>query len=53
VLQTATPETQAMTSQYAFRYEHCDIPEGMTLREWRAARARPARRSLRELLRRR
>jgi hypothetical protein len=39
-----------MTSQYAFRYEHRDIPEGMTLREWRAAHARPARRRLRDRL---
>jgi hypothetical protein len=39
-----------MTTEYAFRYEHCDIPEGLTLREWRAARARPARRRLRDLL---
>jgi hypothetical protein len=53
VLQTATPETQAMTSEHAFRYEHCDIPSGMTLREWRAAHAQPAPRSLRDRLRRR
>jgi len=42
-----------MTSQHAFRYEHCDIPDGMTLRQWRAAQACPARRSLRDRLRRR
>jgi hypothetical protein len=42
-----------MTSQHAFRYEHCDVPDGMTLGEWRAARARPARRPLRDRLRRR
>jgi hypothetical protein len=33
-----------MTSEYAFLYEECDIPAGLTVREWRAATARPARR---------
>jgi hypothetical protein len=28
-------------SDFAFQYEHCDIPEGTTLREYRAAN-RPA-----------
>lgn len=43
-----------MSSSYAFRYEHCDIPEGMTVSSWRAARARPRRRRrLRDLLARR
>jgi hypothetical protein len=39
-----------MTTEYEFRYEQCDIPEGVTLREWRAAHTRPARRRLRDLL---
>jgi hypothetical protein len=42
-----------MLNAYAFRYEECDIPEGMTLREWRAASARPRRRRLRDRLARR
>jgi len=33
-----------MTSEYAFLYEECDIPVGLTVREWRASTARPARR---------
>jgi hypothetical protein len=39
-----------MTTEYAFRYEQCDVPEGQTLVEWRAARTRPAPRRLRDLL---
>lgn len=26
-------------TEYDFMYEHTDIPEGMTIREWRAQRA--------------
>ena len=40
-----------MTSEHAFLYEECDIPVGLTVREWRAANAQPAcRRRLRDLL---
>jgi len=28
------------TSQ-SFRYEHCDIPDGLSLEEWRSRQARP------------
>ena len=31
------PESPA--GSYAFVYEHTDIPEGLTIREWRLARA--------------
>jgi hypothetical protein len=31
----------------AFEYIQCDIPEGVTIREWRHARARQPRRSRR------
>jgi hypothetical protein len=31
-------------TDYAFRYEQCDIPEGVTIRSWRARNPRPARR---------
>ena len=36
---------------FAFRYEHCDIPAGVTLTQWRVT-TRPARRRrrLRDLL---
>jgi hypothetical protein len=42
-------------SEHAFAYEACDIPAGVTIREWRTARAgeRPPRRRVRHLLRRR
>ncbi len=42
-------------SEHAFLYESCDIPEGMTLREWRTVREarRPRRRRLRALMSRR
>jgi hypothetical protein len=38
--------------EHSFLYESCDIPAGMTIREWRTARAagRPPRRRLRHLL---
>jgi hypothetical protein len=29
-------------SSYSFVYEESEIPEGMTIAEWRAARRRPA-----------
>jgi len=35
----------------AFSYEHTDIPPGLTLADWRRARPRPDRRTLRALLR--
>jgi hypothetical protein len=39
-------------SCFAFRYEHCDIPEGTTLREYRAAkRPSPRRRRPRQVIR--
>jgi len=28
----------------SFRYEHCDVPDGLTLAEWRVRRARPTNR---------
>jgi hypothetical protein len=28
----------------AFSYEHCDVPQGQSLSEWRTTRARAARR---------
>jgi hypothetical protein len=28
----------------SFRYEHCDVPQGQSLAEWRTARAESARR---------
>jgi hypothetical protein len=34
-----------MTS-HSFNYVECDVPEGMTLDEYRCRRARPARRGL-------
>jgi hypothetical protein len=39
-------------SAHTFLYETCDIPDGMTLREWRAIREaqRPRRRRLRDLI---
>jgi len=39
-------------SEHAFAYEACDIPAGVTIREWRTARAaeRPPRRRVRQLL---
>lgn len=37
----------ALPTTFAFRYEACDIPPGMTIREFRAERA--ARRELRRL----
>jgi hypothetical protein len=39
-------------SEHAFLYESCDIPDGMTLSEWRTAREarRPCRRRLRDLI---
>ena len=39
-------------SEHCFLYESCDIPAGLTLREWRTARAaeRAPRRRLRHLL---
>jgi hypothetical protein len=40
-----------MLNDLAFRYEHCDIPAGTTLRDWRIASAAPARRGLRDRLR--
>jgi hypothetical protein len=41
-------------SEHAFAYEACDIPAGLTIHEWRTARAagRPHRRRVRHLLRR-
>jgi hypothetical protein len=33
-----------MTSEYAFIYEECEIPVGLTVRQWRATNARPVRR---------
>jgi hypothetical protein len=40
-------------NQHAFLYEHVDIPEGLTIRDWRVARtaAAPRRRRLRDLFR--
>ena len=41
-----------MTAPHSFAYEACDIPAGMTIREYRAKRAgarRPSRRVLRRL----
>jgi hypothetical protein len=29
----------------SFAYEHCDIPEGVSIAEWRPARPRPSRRA--------
>jgi hypothetical protein len=40
-----------MLNDHAFRYEHCDIPAGLTVRDWRMASAAPARRGLRDRLR--
>ena len=38
-------------SDFAFSYEHCDIPEGTTLREHReAARRAPRRHGLRQVI---
>ena len=38
-------------SDFAFSYEHCDIPEGTTLREHRAAARRaPRRHGLRQVI---
>jgi hypothetical protein len=39
-------------SEHSFLYESCDIPAGLTIGEWRTARAaeRPPRRRLRHLL---
>jgi hypothetical protein len=38
-------------SDFAFMYEHCDIPEGTTLREHRAAtRPAPRRFGLRQVI---
>jgi hypothetical protein len=47
-------ESFAIPESFAFRYEHCDIPEGVTLTQWRVT-TRPARRrlKLRDLLVRR
>lgn len=28
----------------SIRYEHCDVPDGVSLAEWRARQARPAHR---------
>jgi hypothetical protein len=42
-----------MSDEYSFRYEHCDVPEGMTLSAWRSAHAEPAGRRLRDLFARR
>jgi hypothetical protein len=41
-------------SDHAFLYESCDIPAGMTIRDWRTARTaeRPRRRRVRDLLHR-
>jgi hypothetical protein len=41
--------------EHAFLYESCDIPAGLTIREWRTVRAaeRPRRRRARALLHRR
>lgn len=38
----------------AFRYVHCDIPAGMTIAQWRAARAKTRARkpSIRQITRR-
>ena len=42
-----------MDDPHSFRYVECDIPEGMTLDEWRRSRRVPPRRhGLRRLLRR-
>jgi hypothetical protein len=30
--------------QQSFRYEHCDVPDGVSLAEWRARRARESQR---------
>ena len=40
--------------EHSFRYIECDIPEGMTLDEWRRRRrvSEPRRHGLRRLLRR-
>lgn len=28
----------------SFRYEHCDVPDGVSLSEWKSSRPRPQRR---------
>jgi hypothetical protein len=47
-----TTTTQTVRDQ-AFRALECDVPEELTLAQYRAARARPARRRRRPRLRRR
>jgi hypothetical protein len=42
-------ESFAIPESFAFRYEHCDIPAGVTLTEWRVT-TRPARRRRLRLL---
>lgn len=32
-----------MTDRYEFAYVECDMPEGVTLREWRASHSSPRR----------
>jgi hypothetical protein len=41
-------------SEHSFLYESCDIPAGLTIREWRTVRVaeRPPRHRLRHLLHR-
>ena len=44
---SAFEEEHDLAMTPAFEYVHCDIPEGVTIREWRQARAqrpRPSRR---------
>ena len=46
------PRIQAALATGAMQVEHCDIPEGLTLCEWRKAKAAQAQERRRPLLRR-
>jgi hypothetical protein len=47
-----TPRVKAVRAAGAMQVEHCDIPEEMTLCEWRKAKAVQVERRRRPLLRR-